>query len=513
MNKINRFIYNFILLLTIQLFGQTVVPEEGLESITPQELKVHVYFLASDSMKGRDTPSHELDSCAAYIASEFESYGLGTEHHYQRFNLLRSRLSSPNLLTISTPDGYKEYKIKYDFVPLRTTANKRIEDRIVVFAGYGITAPEYGYDDYAGIDVVGKVVLVFTGEPQEDDSTSVFEGRRDTEYSMVLTKVMNASDHGAAGLLIVTKPDKRFLRPPNYWPSLMRKRPKGAVPLTLDENTGSRVVCMRIGRKAAEDVFKYSGTNMKEVFELIDQTLIPHSFDIDSITVTMQTTLVADTLHTQNVFGLWEGCDPELKNEFVIIGAHYDHIGIVNGEICNGADDNASGTAGLMEIAEAFTKCRRRPRRSILFIAFSGEEKGLFGSRYYVNHPLFPLKKSVAMLNLDMISRNDTNEVAIIGSFTSSFLRKSVEEANTGIGMKLLYDQDRYFIQSDHYSFYRKGIPVILFNSKDTPDLHRPTDDPEKTIPEKMARISKLVFSTAWLVANRTERPDFIKSR
>ena len=226
--------------------------------------------------------------------------------------------------------------------------------------------------------------------------------------------------------------------------------------------------------------------------------------------VTMETILEADRYPVHNVVGLWEGSDPVLKNEYIVIGAHYDHVGVRNDTVVyNGADDNASGTAGVMEIAEAFSKSPIKPKRSILFMAFAGEEKGLLGSRFYTDNPLFPIKNTVAMLNMDMISRNDTNEVAIIGAKTSPDLKEINETANNNFGMDLDYSQDKFFRRSDHYPFYSKNIPVLFYFAKENPDLHKPTDDPEKIIPEKMATVGKLVFSTAWIVANRDQRPDF----
>jgi Zn-dependent M28 family amino/carboxypeptidase len=283
--------------------------------------------------------------------------------------------------------------------------------------------------------------------------------------------------------------------------------------LTLEEKVEKRIVSVRIGKKLAEDLLEGTGYTYEQIHQKIDETIDPQSFDIPGKTITMETALDAEKFPTQNVVGFWEGSDPILKNEIVVIGAHYDHVGVANDSIYNGADDNASGTAGVMEVAEAFTKCKTRPRRSILFMTFAGEEKGLFGSRYYTDDPIFPIENVIAMLNMDMISRNDTNEVAIIGSKTSPSLKTINEKCDESIGMKLDYDNDRFFLQSDHYSFYRKNIPVLFYFSKDTPDLHKPSDDPDKIIPEKMARIGRLVFSTAWTVANQTERPDFVRVR
>lgn len=497
------------------IFGQTI-PKEGIESITPKEMKDHVWYLASDAMRGRNTPSPELDTCAVYIAREFKSYGLqvvGPEKsYYQAFNVLKARLAEPNTLKLTTPQGETVYELKDDFVPLHMTANRSITAP-VVFAGYGITAPEYDYDDYRSIDAAGKIVLIFTSEPQENDSTSIFDGREITEHGKIRIKMENAIDHGAVGFLLISSPKRRFRRPPNPWPSLMRSAPEDAVPLTMEEKAEKRIVCVRLGKQLADDLVDGTGHTLDKLFEKIDETLTPQSFEIPGKMVTMETNLDADRFPTQNIVGLWEGSDPELKDELIIIGAHYDHVGVLKDSIYNGADDNASGTAGLMEIAEAFTQCKTRPKRSVLFMAFAGEEKGLFGSRHYTENSIFPIENTVAMLCMDMISRNDTNEVAIIGSPTSSDLKQINEEANEIIGMMLAYDQERYFLQSDHYPFYRKDIPVLFYNTKDTPDLHRPTDDPEKIIPEKMAKIGRLVFSTAWMIANRPERPNFTKVR
>jgi len=494
------------------LLGQEI-PNEGVNSITPQEMMAHVRYLASDDMRGRNTPSPELDSCAAYIARQFASYGLepiGSEEIFlQPFFVLKIRLSTPNTLDLATSEGIKSYQIKEDFVPLQMTANQKISEVPIVFAGYGITAPEYNYDDYQGMDVRKKVVLIFTNEPQDEDSTSIFNGSKRTEHSNVHVKVMNAIEHGAIGVLLVGNPLTRFRRPPNPWPSLMRHAPQDAAPLTLDEKTEKKIVCVQIGKELANDIMEGTGHSLEERFQKIDETFCPQSFKIQEKNVTMETHVEAERFPTQNVVGLWEGSDPVLKREFVIIGAHYDHIGVINDTVYNGADDNASGTAGMLEIAQAFSQCKIRPKRSILFMAFAGEEKGLFGSRYYTENPSFPLDKTIAMLTVDMISRNDTNSVSIIGAPTSSDLKEMNEKANASVGMTLAYDQEEYFRQSDHYSFYRKDIPVLFYNSKDTPDLHKPSDDPEKVIPEKMASIGKLVFSTAWLVANRTERPNF----
>ncbi len=505
----------FLLCAVLPLEGQSI-PLKGRDTITPEEMKAHMAYLASDEMKGRNTPSPELDSCASYIARQFASYGLKPAckgSYYQIFNTLKTNLSSPNTFALITASGRSGYQLKDDFVPLAETANRKIENIPVVFAGYGITATEYRYDDYSDINTRGKVVFVFTGEPQEKDTSSVFNGSETTDHSKTVIKIENAIQHGAVGMILVQAPSRRFNRPPNSWPSLMRLAPKDAVPLTFEEKAENKIVCVQIGRDLALALLADTGNTLEDLYSRIDQNLTPVSFDITGRTVTIETQLDAERTPTTNVAGLLEGSDPLLKNEILVIGAHYDHVGETNGVIYNGADDNASGTSGVMEVAEAFASSPVKPRRSVLFITFAGEERGLFGSRYYTGNPLFPVENTVAMLDMDMISRNDSNEVAIVAAGSSPDLKAVNEKANEGVGLKLLYDSDAFFYQSDHYPFYKKGIPVLFYFAKDHPDLHKPTDDIDKIIPEKMARIGKLVFSTAWIVANQEGRPDYVKTR
>ncbi len=506
------------LFCTACTFAQEEIPESGLTSITARELYDHVAFLASDQLMGRDTPSAGLDTAAAYIARDFTSNGLLSpetiEEYFHYLPLQRLSLAAANSLSVFNEEIRQEFQIKNDFVPLDFSGNGKIEAEIV-FAGYGITAEEYGYDDYATIDAAGKIVLVLSNEPQEKDSSSVFDGAQNTRYSRLAYKVENAVAHGAAGFLYVRNPvNYRFRRPPNTWPSLMRRQPSGGskLPVRYVGSKTEEITAMTLGRDCAEFLVEHTGKNLSEWQTHIDSTLRPQSFVIPQLRAAIEVNLAQEVVPAKNVVGIIPGSDPQLKDELVIIGAHYDHVGVSGDQIYNGADDNASGTAGIMEIAEAFASCAQRPLRTVLFIAFAGEEKGLFGSRWYVDAPAYPLDKTVAMLNLDMISRNDSNEVAIIGAKTSVALAALNERANGEIGLELDYGEDRYFINSDHYPFYRARIPVLFYNSKDHHDLHQPGDDVEKIIPEKMEKICKLIFSTAWLVANQRERPDFVEN-
>jgi hypothetical protein len=508
-------IISLSLILISSIFGQITIPQEGLAVISPDTMYAHVAYMASDDMKGRNTPSPELDSCAHFIANYFKYCGLkpleNANGYFQDVPLLKTQLAETQKFTLTVDGTETVYEIKKDFVPVHLTANREITAP-VIFAGYGITAHEYNYDDYENIDVKGKIVLVFTNEPQEKDTSSVFDGAKSTDHSKLNNKVMNAIDHGAVGFIYVSNPSRRFRRPPNAWPSLMRNAPKDAIPLSLGEKQENKIVVVRIGKKLAEAIFSVSQISMEQIYEKIDEDLKPQSLKLKNVSATLATNLASDKFMTPNVVGLMEGMDPKLKDEIVIIGGHYDHVGARNDTtIYNGADDNASGTAGVMALAKAFSYSKQKPKRSVLFMAYTGEEKGLFGSRYYVgSDPLFPIEKTVAMLNLDMIGRQDTSAVDIFGTLESPDLKIVFLEVNNSFNLNHHFgDVKKKRGSSDFASFMRKKIPFLFFNTGNHKDLHRPTDTMEKINSENMALITKVVFGCAWQIANMDGRPEF----
>jgi Zn-dependent M28 family amino/carboxypeptidase len=291
----------------------------------------------------------------------------------------------------------------------------------------------------------------------------------------------------------------------------MKKAPKDAVPLTIEEKMENKIVTMRIGKQLADALFKGTGKTMSELHSLIDADLTPQSFEIPGKTIVMETTLSSERKPTQNVMGLLEGSDTELKEEIVVICAHYDHLGAPNDTtIYNGADDNASGTVGVMCLAKAFHACKERQKRSILFCAWAGEEKGLFGSRYYVNtSPIFPIEKTVTTINMDMIGRNDSSKVTISGFTSSDDLKEITINANEDIGLEI--DDSKGIRGSDHVPFYQKKIPVLGFFTGFHPDYHKPTDTADKCFPDGAIQICKLVFKIAWNVADAENPPEYIE--
>ncbi len=489
--------------------------------IVSSDARTHIDFLASDSLMGRRTPSAGLEAAGEYIAREFQSYGLLPVNgkYFQEFNLSRVKLGEVNVLKVSTGERGKAYRIKRDFMPFEFTASKSVEG-LVVFAGYGITAPEFEYDDYAHIDVRGKIVLVLRHEPQEGDSTSIFLGTKPTEHSKVRVKVDNAIDHGAVGMLLVNDPlNHRSLVPRGFpWPSLYKNIPEDALPLTLAMPEENKIPALHVGPAVIKQLLG-SVDSLKSLERWIDSTLQPRSLVLTEHTVLMRTSTSATHVPTRNVVGIIRGVDPSVGDEVVIIGAHYDHVGAMQdhkeGEdyIFNGADDNASGATGVLQVAKAFGMGNPPPRRSILCIAFAGEELGLLGSRAYIQEPIVPLEKTVAMLNLDMVGRNAPDTVSVGGIMRSPDLKAITERANDNIGLTIRYDIEKEISRSDQASFLRMKIPVLFYHTGEHADYHRVTDHADKIDTIKLSKISRLVFLTAWEIAMSSARPAYQEAK
>ena len=515
-----------LLLITLSLYvagcAYTGIKKQGTfadEIITPELMKKHIYFLASDLMMGRNTPSPELDSAAHYIAGVFKASGLQPVNgsYFEKVGLGIVSLGEENYLKVDKDGAEQSYKIKNEFTPFDMTGNAEVKAP-VIFTGYGITAPDYKYDDYKDIDVHGKIVIVLKHEPGENDSSSIFKGVKETEYSNVSEKVKNAIGHGAVGVLVVTDPlNHESLTPRGFpWPSLSKTLPKDALPIVLTDDETKKVPVVQVGEEVVTKLFG-SVEALKNIQSQIDSTTLPHSFLIANSTVSLKTSTTVEDKSSQNVVGYIEGSDPKLKNEILIIGGHYDHIGFMKQHkdsidyIYNGADDNASGASSVMAIAEAFGKMPKKPMRSVLFMAFTGEEKGLMGSRSYLNKPLFPLDQTVAMLNIDMVGRNGIDSLYMVSEAASPDLARINEDENKQIGFTLV-DEEKLQGGSDHMSFQKKKIPFLFYFSGMHPDVHRVTDEPDKINTIKAARAARLVFRTAWRIANEDRKYRLVDS-
>lgn len=482
---------------------------KALARITPELMEQHIDYLASDAMKGRNTPSPELDRAADYIASELASLGIGTVGglRFQEIPLHTKNLDQEECLFSITREGKtKNFRLKTDYTPFDMTADTLVRSSLV-FAGYGITAPEYNYDDYRDIDVRGKIVLVMKHEPGEKDSLSRFDGVKETVHSLLATKMENARSHGAAGVLLVTDPlNHLLLTPQGYpWPGLSKFLPGNNLPVELVTEK-ELLPFIQVGETVIKTLFG-SVDSLKNIQRRMDASLAPHSFEFPETGCELKTAVTFDQLTARNVVGMIGGKDKKLKNEFVVVGGHYDHVGFLKNtkegvdSIFNGADDNASGTAGVLAVARAFASMKKKPSRSVLFILFAGEELGLYGSKYFCSNPLIPLDKTVVMLNLDMISRNGSDTIQISGLNHNPDLAAILLQESEKLGLKNFPEAEDLFSRSDHYNFFKKGISAVDISTGLHNDYHKVTDDPASIDPGKAAGVAALTFLTAWRIA------------
>ncbi|MBK9182623.1 MAG: M28 family peptidase [Ignavibacteria bacterium] len=464
----------------------------------------HLAFLSSDEMRGRDTPSRELEQAADYIVSEFKRIGLEPINgsYDQVYDLERLDLRLPTSMYFTRGTDTFAFSVKTDFMPFEQTGEGVITNARVVFAGYGVTAPEYSYDDYAGIDVKGAVVVVLRGEPDNADTTR-FRGKQFTRHGSNSEKLKLARSKGAVGLLVIDA--LRTLRKPfvsGYpWPSVFPNLSRASRPLQLPDST-KRIPSIHIGERPAILLFD-SLAGVVSITRAIDSTLVPRSREIAGVRFTCSVALDHEIVKVRNVVGLLRGS--ETPDEYAVIGAHYDHVGVgkANAEgdsIYNGADDNGSGTTGLLLSAQALAASSQRPTRSIVYVAFSGEEKGLLGSKAYVRASPLPLSKCVAMSNMDMIGRCETNKLSIGGNERCPDLMKINEETNASLAkpFNLAYDIEQYFFRSDQASFAMKRIPVIFYFTGEHKDYHKPGDEISKINMADLVGITRLATHVMW---------------
>ncbi len=488
----------------------TQAVRSGYLTIEGAEALEHVKYLASDELEGRDTGSPGEWTAAQYIAKRFAEYGLepvGTDGtYYQNYSIgSTAALGEKTRLSVKVGEETLAFEVEKEFTPFGFSANGALDGELV-FAGYGISAPDKGYDDYAGLDVKGKIVLVLRHEPRQKDADSVFDGKNWSRHAWFATKVEVAQAHGAAGILIANDPlfgDDRGLG--------------------LQGAEGDyRIPSAYLTAAAAGRLFTQAGKDLLETQKAIDAEMKPVPVELGA-SASGEVELVKKSVPTRNVVGLLRGTDPKLADEYVVVGAHFDHVGWGSfgsrGDqraIHNGADDNASGTSAVLELAQAFGTSGLKPRRSILFITFSGEERGLLGSAHYCANPIFPLEKTVAMINLDMVGRGDTGVFSANGVGTSPkfpAMLKTIEKAihgSEGVELKIEYTESG-IAPSDNTSFYEKNIPVLFFFTGIHPDYHMPSDDWDKINPANIELCAKMTyFAVVDLAILADERPAFV---
>jgi len=516
----------------------------GFAQISETNLRANLAFLSSDALLGRMSLQPGDDSAVQWIASEFAKAGL--DPAAVDANAEKSFFQAVPLIEYH-PDR------KASFVALERGGNEKkwqspdvlggFHDNIevsapVVFAGYGITAPELHYDDYKGLDAKGKIVLVFEHEPQENDPHSIFNGTGNTRYATTRVKALNAQEHGAVAILIVAEPNRKHPsnqeRVARIGGSATRANP---IPGQALANDALHIPAAIVSDAVGAELLATAGATPSALQASIDKDLSPQSRALSDTVVSMHFQNVSRTTGTTyNVAGLLPGSDPRLSAETILISAHHDHDGSspnASGglDIWHGADDNGSGTVGVVELAHAFAANPAKPKRSILFVVFAAEERGLLGAYYMAAHPLRPLATTRAMINFDMIGRDETpseqtnglieipkdttNRLNLIGAFYSPQYKETVVQENKYVGLVL---DDRFdhenalniFFRSDQFPFVLHNIPAFWWFTGFHPDYHHTTDTPEKIDYVKMTKILKLAYLTAWQFGEEPRTPAFV---
>src|ERR1700754_4005280 len=505
----------------------SITAQRGVDTIAAAQLRDYLTFIASDEMEGRDTPSRGLDTTAKFLAMNLSRWGFkpagddGT--FFQRIELRRDR--SDQGQTKVEFNG-RALTNGVDFLPAGGSGNV---SGSLVFAGNGWFIKSKEVDAYKGIDPAGKIAVIF-GSPNSRPRgiSGVDLGKQGEDY-------MNANDYarqkGVVGLIYV--PDFQFLA--NWQRSRQLIVERGSTVVAKFVPAASpRLPSIVVSPEIANALFAGENQSATNIFNASYGTTVPIPFAMrDQKKITMSLANNSEIVPTQNVVAVWEGSDPVLKSEYVALGAHYDHVGYGclpagNDTLCNGADDDGSGRTAVLGMAGGGSKSPTRPKRSVLFVWHCGEEKGLWGSRYFTEFPTVPLDHIVAQINIDMIGRSkkegDTNArnaeltgpdaVYLIGSTMMSTelgeLVNAVNKSYLNLTFDTKYDDpkdpNRFFFRSDHYNYARKGIPIIFFFDGVHEDYHRPGDTADKIDYQKMEKITRTIYMTAWEIANRPAR-------
>jgi len=514
------FVLPFVSCRTVAQFS----PDSMAKTITAEDLKKHLTYIASDSMRGRDTGSPEQRLAAKYIADKFDSYGLKGvvgegKSHLQLVDLVKRGWGDFYLKA-----NNKKYQYLTDFISNSIAPMPKEESLELIFVGYGIEDKDFV--DYENVDVKNKIAIAFEGEPKIASGEFLVSGT--TEMSKwskgdAWKEKMNlAKSKGANGLLLISKQSNEDFDKTIKQRQTMMKR-FGNARLGFRETSdpqGSDFAVLTISPSMAAEILKTTSTEFDMVKEKIASAKksFGNSFKNQPISLKIERTV--DGIETYNVLGYLEGTDK--KDEVVVVTSHYDHVGVQDGKIYNGADDDGSGTVSVLEVAQAFgeaAKSGNKPRRSILFMTVTGEEKGLLGSEYYVKHPVFPLANTVCDINIDMVGRTDKDHegkgdyIYVIGSDKlSSELHSALLDQNKKSPIDLDFrfndpnDPNRFYYRSDHYNFAKNKIPVAFFFNGVHDDYHQPTDDVEKIEFDKMEKRARLVCNLTWEIANREKR-------
>lgn len=509
-NYVRMGIFSFLLVTLCS------VPGRAEPTLHPsiERMKKDITYLGSDECEGRGIETQGINKAADYIAAQFKAMGvkpaLKGESYFQSFKINgMPKLGSPNHLVFKGPQSKEiEPMINKDFTVSGLTGKGKVEAGIV-FAGYGITIGEKDYDDYRGIDVKDKIVLILRQTPRTTGKNSFHPDQ--AQHASLTAKLNNAQKHKAAGVIFVNDKEKAG-------------KTDDLMPFDdLRGQGGTSLPTVCIHRTLADELLAGSEKKLADLEAEIDKDLKPQSLEIKGWRANIETTIERTELSAKNIIGVVEGHGP-LANETVVIGAHYDHLG--RGEpgsrskgskaIHYGADDNGSGTTCVIELARRFAAMKDRQGRRMVFMLFSGEERGLLGSAHYCKEPVFPLKDTVAMINLDMVGRlradeetkKDKLEIGGVGSAKS--FDTMLDQFNQQYRFKLTKTKSGTG-PSDHTSFYVKGVPVFFFFTGFHNEYHMPTDKPELINVAGMKKICDMVQELATKIATDKERPEYVK--
>ncbi|UCE03114.1 MAG: M28 family peptidase [Candidatus Latescibacterota bacterium] len=474
--------------------------------VTLEEIRGHVEYLASDELAGRETGEPGCHEAEEYIAERFHAWGLeplpGGDDLFVEFALRAGRFDKErSRATLHVGGRTYDGRLGREFRPFPFSGRGSVEGEIV-FAGYGITAPEHDYDDYAGLDVTGKVVLVLRYEPAIDDPTSPFDGERHSPHAWFETKARNAREHGAGAMLLVTGP----MHGDSDEDLSLQRGLALVAPDPADASDADGFIAVQISQDWAATMVSSSDFDLAELHEEVEAGIPASDLRLRDAHVELEV-MSGDgrSFVARNVVAFLPGSDPLLRDEWIVVGGHHDHIGQRAGRgdrIFNGADDNASGTSLVLALARAYTERDARPRRSIVFATFSGEERGLLGSRALVEQELLPMRRVRLMMNFDMVGRNPHQPVRVFGDGVASGLRDIVESANQGVGVDLQFSGRAIPSNSDHASFYRADVPILAFFTGVHRDYHSVRDEADKLDYERMVEIARVADAALWRIAD-----------
>ena len=506
----------FVLTATLTIVSSS--PAFAQTGPTPdQRLDADIKYLASDELEGREPGTAGIELAATYIIDTWKEFGVepgGDDGTYRQDFKVNMGTVADKEATSLVFSGAVDMKAEIDthFRPLLSGGGGEFKDVELVFAGYGIRADDYNYDDYKDLDCDGKLVVVLRMEPQQNDPDSVFDGTESPRHASIVRKLEHAMGAGAIGMILVND----GVRSADELAQISQFGPE-------EEN----IPFFHMKREALESILEKAPiatatgkklSKLDDIEAMIDENLEPISQVIEGVKVSGASAFTNNAVTTSNVVGIVEGEGPN-ADEVIVIGGHYDHLGYGGygsnapgrREVHNGADDNATGTAGLVELARRFAQGENKPGRTLVFIAFSGEERGLLGSAYYVRNPLFKLEDTATMINYDMIGRLREDKLTIFGAGTGDSFDGILDSANDPMDPLELNKVASASAGSDHMAFVARGIPVMFLHTGLTNIYHTPEDDYSTLNIPGAIRVVDYTERLIRGLADAETRPEFVQ--